>query len=105
MSKNVFADLGMPEPDERLLKAELASQISDIVEQRGLTQEKVAHMLCIDQPKVSAIKNGRLRGFSVVRLYTFLNALGKDVGIVKLRAGSIRMALIVNVFLVDFLRQ
>lgn len=82
MSQNVFADLGMPEPDEKLLKAELASQIDDIIEQRGLTQSEVAHILGVDQPKVSAIKNGRLREFSVVRLYKFLNALGKDVRIV-----------------------
>ena len=82
MSKNVFADLGMPEPDERLLKSELASQIDNTIKQRGLTQSEVAQILGIDQPKVSAIKNGRLRGFSVVRLYKFLNALGKDVRIV-----------------------
>lgn len=82
MSKNVFADLEMPEPDERLLKAELASQVGDIIERRGLKQDEIAQILGIDQPKVSAIKNGRLRGFSVVRLYKFLNALGKDVRIV-----------------------
>jgi len=65
-----------------LLKAELASQISDVIKQRELKQNEIAQILGVDQPKVSAIKNGRLRGFTVVRLYKFLNALGKDVRIV-----------------------
>ena len=65
-----------------MLKAELASQISDVIKQRELKQNEIAQILGVDQPKVSAIKNGRLRGFTVVRLYKFLNALGKDVRIV-----------------------
>ncbi len=82
MSKNVFADLGLPDADERLLKASLASQINDIIDSRKLKQKETAKILGVDQPKVSAIRNGRLRGFSVTRLYRFLNALGKDVKVV-----------------------
>lgn len=82
MSKNVFKDLGMIDADEKLLKSELAIQIGNIIKQRKLKQSEVATIIGVDQPKVSAIKNGRLRGFSVVRLYKFLNALGKDVMIV-----------------------
>lgn len=81
-SSNVFADLGLPNPEERLLKAELASKISSLIEQKNLTQMQAAELLGIDQPKVSALTRGRLEGFSAERLLRFLNALGSDVEIV-----------------------
>lgn len=81
-SPNVFADLGLPNPEERLLKAELASKISSLIEQKNLTQMQAAELLGIDQPKVSALTRGRLEGFSAERLLRFLNALGSDVEIV-----------------------
>ncbi len=81
-SGNVFEDLGLPDSDEMLVKAELVLQISRIIEERGLTQVEAAELLGVDQPKVSALLRGRLRGFSVERLSRFLNALGQDVEIV-----------------------
>jgi predicted XRE-type DNA-binding protein len=81
-SGNVFADLGLPHAEELLAKADLAIQISQIIEDRELTQAEAAEMLGIDQPKVSALVRGRLEGFSMERLYRFLNALGQDVEIV-----------------------
>ena len=81
-SGNVFADLGLPNPEERLLKAELASLISSAIEQKNLTQMKAAELLGIDRSKVSALTRGRLSGFSTARLLRFLNALGNDVEIV-----------------------
>jgi predicted XRE-type DNA-binding protein len=81
-SGNVFADLGLPDADELLVKAELVMQISRIVEERGLTQVQAAELLGIDQPKVSHLLRGNLRGYSVERLSRFLNALGQDVEIV-----------------------
>lgn len=81
-SGNVFADLCLPNPEERLLKAELASLISSLIEQKNLTQIEAAELLGIDQPKVSALTRGRLEGFSAERLLGFLNALGSDVEIV-----------------------
>ena len=81
-SGNVFADLGLPNPEERLVKAELASKISSAIEQKNLTQMQAAELLGIDQPKVSALTRGRLEGFSAERLLRFLNALGNDVEIV-----------------------
>jgi predicted XRE-type DNA-binding protein len=80
--KNVFADLGLPAPDELLVKAELARRIGVLVEARGLNQEEAARVLQIDQPKVSALKRGRLAGFSIERLMRFLVLLGNDVEIV-----------------------
>jgi predicted XRE-type DNA-binding protein len=80
-SGNVFADLRIPNPEQYLAKAKLAAQILRIVERRGLTQAAAGKLLGINQPKVSALLNGRLDGFSSDRLFRFLNALGCDVRI------------------------
>lgn len=81
-SGNVFADIGVREPEEELAKAQLASRIRDIVRQRRLTQVAAATMLRIDQPKVSALLNGRLTSFSSERLMRLLTRLGQDIEIV-----------------------
>lgn len=80
-SGNVFADLGLPNPDELLVKAELAHQISEIISGRQLTQIEAAELLGIDQPKISALVRGKLSGFSIERLFRFLNTLGSNVEI------------------------
>ncbi|HUZ01931.1 MAG TPA: helix-turn-helix transcriptional regulator [Thermomicrobiaceae bacterium] len=81
-SGNVFADLGFAEPQEMLLKAELARSISATIRARNLTQAQAAEILGVDQPKVSALMRGRLTIFSIDRLLRFLTALGNDVEIV-----------------------
>ena len=78
---NVFADLGLSNPEERLLKAELVRKISEIITNLNLTQVQVAEILGIDQPKVSLLIRGRLSGFSTDRLMNYLNKLGSDVEI------------------------
>jgi predicted XRE-type DNA-binding protein len=80
-SGNVFADLELPDAEEMQAKAELARQILSIITRRRLTQAKAAEILGIDQPKVSALVRGKLGGFSMERLFHFLNALGRDVQI------------------------
>jgi predicted XRE-type DNA-binding protein len=80
-SGNVFADLGFVEPEEELTKAQLASHIRQILERRRLTQVAAAELMGIDQPKVSALLNGRLGNFSSDRLMRLLTALGQDVEI------------------------
>jgi predicted XRE-type DNA-binding protein len=80
-SGNVFADLGLPEPEEELTKAQLASHIREILQRRRLTQAAAAALMGIDQPKVSALLNGRLANFSSERLMRLLTALGHDVEI------------------------
>src|SRR5947209_3478238 len=80
-SGNVFADLGLKNPEDLLAKAELVQRISDIIVERKLTQAKAAKLLGIDQPKVSALLRGKLEGFSLDRLFRFLNALGRNVEI------------------------
>jgi predicted XRE-type DNA-binding protein len=81
-SGNVFADLGYPDAEERQTKLRLALALNQIIAQRRLTQAAAAERLGINQPKVSALANYKLGGFSVERLLTFLTALDRDVEIV-----------------------
>ena len=81
-SGNVFADLGLADADEHLIKAGLVAKIDRIIRQRHLTQAAAAQLIGIDQPKVSAMLAGQFRGYSVERLMRFLVALGHDVEIV-----------------------
>jgi len=80
-SGNIFADLGLPNPEQELLKAQLSLHIYRIVKQRGLTQAQAAAVLGIKQPHVSALMRNRAGNFSVGRLMEFLTALGQDVRI------------------------
>jgi predicted XRE-type DNA-binding protein len=80
-SGNVFADLGLPNPDLALAKAELVQRIRDLLAERSLTQVEAAKLLGLDQPKVSALVRGRVAGYSIDRLFRFLNALGQQVEI------------------------
>jgi predicted XRE-type DNA-binding protein len=81
-SGSVFADLGLPDAEERLVKADLALEIGRILQQRQLTQRAAAELMGIDQPKVSHLLRGRLAGYSTERLLHFLPARGRDVEIV-----------------------
>lgn len=78
-SGNVFADLGLPNPEQDLLKAQLTLQIYKIVKARRLTQAQAGVVLGIRQPHVSALMRNRAGNFSVGRLFEFLTALGQDV--------------------------
>jgi predicted XRE-type DNA-binding protein len=80
-SGNVFADMGLPEAEEELTKAQLASHIRQVIKHQRLTQIAAAALMDIDQPKVSALINGRLANFSSERLMRLLTALGQDVDI------------------------
>jgi predicted XRE-type DNA-binding protein len=81
-SGNVFADIGLPNPEERLAKADLAIRIAAAVRARRLTQSGAARILKIDQPKISRLLRGQLSGFSTGKLMHFLTLLGRDVEIV-----------------------
>lgn len=79
---NVFADLGFDQSEEELAKVKLAVHIWMIINDRKLTQTAAGKIMGLDQPKVSALLNGRLANFSSDRLMRFIAALGKDVDIV-----------------------
>ena len=81
-TKNVFSDLGYPDATERQAKLRLAYALNRVLEQRDLTQTAAATLLGVTQPKVSALRNYKLEGFSVERLMTLLTVLDQDVDIV-----------------------
>jgi predicted XRE-type DNA-binding protein len=78
-SGNVYADLGYENSEEMLLKAHLVMLLSKAIKAKGLNQCQAAELLGIDQPKVSALVRGQFRGYSLERLFKFLNALDLDV--------------------------
>jgi predicted XRE-type DNA-binding protein len=81
-SGNVFADLVLPNAEEEKTKVRLAYEVNQIIESRGMSQIAAARRLNINQPKISALSNYRIDGFSVERLMNFLTALDRDVDIV-----------------------
>jgi predicted XRE-type DNA-binding protein len=80
-SGNVFADLGLPDAEELLLKAQIASLISEKIRLHGLSQSDAAARMGTTQPNVSNIVTGRLNRFSLEKLLFFVRALGQDVEI------------------------
>ena len=78
-SGNVFADIGLPDAEELLLKATLVFEIGQLIDKKGLTQAEVAKRTGLDQPKISRLLHGRLSGFSIDRLFAILNRLGHSV--------------------------
>lgn len=81
-SMNVYADLGKADADEMLVKAQLASKISEIIKRRRLTQVQAAELLGMPQPKLSNMLRGRFRGISEAKMLECLTRLGRDVQIV-----------------------
>ncbi|MGC0772509.1 MAG: helix-turn-helix transcriptional regulator [Candidatus Acidiferrum sp.] len=81
-SGNVFADLGLANPEEKQTKVRLAVAINHILAERRLSQARAARELGINQPKISALSCYRLDGFSVERLMHFLGRLGCEIEIV-----------------------
>jgi len=80
-SGNVLVDLGLSDAAELTTKVQLAAAINQQIEARSLSQIAVAELLTVNQPKVSALQNYKLDGFSVERLMTFLTGLGSDIEI------------------------
>jgi predicted XRE-type DNA-binding protein len=97
-SGNVFADLGVEHPEQELTKAKLVWEIEKIIREKKLTQAKVAKIMGINQPKVSAMIRRKLDGFSVERLIHFLNMLGQDIDIVVRQKPRNRKKAVVNVY-------
>lgn len=81
-STNVYADLGMADAEEMLVKAQLATKIGDIIKRRKLTQVQASQLLGITQPKLSGLLRGQFRGISETKMLECLTRLGRDVEIV-----------------------
>jgi len=78
---NVFADLGLPDAEEMLVKAQLAFEIAREIKAHGLTQSQAAARIGLTQPKLSNLLRGRFRGISEDKMMRCLAALGRDVTI------------------------
>jgi predicted XRE-type DNA-binding protein len=81
-SGNVYADLGLADSQEMLVKAKLASKISDIIKRQNLTQQQAGAVLAMSQPKVSLLLRGQFRGISEAKMLECLARLGRDIDIV-----------------------
>jgi len=81
-SANVYRDLGFPDAEEMLVKAQLVSKIREIIQGKGLTQVEAARILGLSQPKLSGILRGQFRGVSERKLIDCLTSVGRDVEIV-----------------------
>jgi len=94
-STNVYADLGRPDAEEMLVKAQLASRIGEIIKRRRLTQVAAAEITGLPQPKLSGLLRGQFRGVSEAKMLACLTRLGRDVRIVvgpaRRRAGAGRI--------------
>ena len=84
-SGNVFADIGVRDPEGSLLRAKLAKQIADIIKSRHLNQAQVAEILGVDQPKVSKLIRGHITGFTSDRLLRYLKSLDYEIETIKFR--------------------
>ncbi len=78
-SGNVFADIGLPNPDEHLAKANIALTIAETIRARGLTQEEAGKILQLPQPKVSDLVRGKLDKFTTDRLLRYATKLNYNV--------------------------
>ena len=89
-SGNVYRDLGFPDPDDMLLKAQLVSAIDEILRSGGMTRAEASRVLGIRQPKLASIFQGHFHDVSAHKLMECLNKLGRDVEIVvkPARAGD-----------------
>jgi predicted XRE-type DNA-binding protein len=81
-SGNVFADLGLPNPEEELVKAKLVSKIADVIGKRRMTQAQAGEIMGLPQPKVSELCNGRTETYSVERLCRLLTRIGVGISFV-----------------------
>jgi predicted XRE-type DNA-binding protein len=81
-STNVYADLGLPDAEEMLIKAKLAAKIAEILAARGWTQQQAGQILGLPQPKLSKMLRGQFRGISEAKMLECLTRLGRDIQIV-----------------------
>lgn len=95
-SGNVFEDLGLPNPEERKFKAELAMRIANLMKEKSMTQAQLGELVGLDQPKISKMLRGQLREFSVERLFSVLNRLGRriEVRVLEVEPENARMLMV-----------
>ena len=78
-SGNVFKDLGLPSPDERLAKAKLAYKINRLIADQGMAQRNATDVLGISRSKMTALRNGRLQNFTIDYLISLFRRMDSDL--------------------------
>jgi predicted XRE-type DNA-binding protein len=91
-SGNIFADIGIPNAEEHLAKADLVIGIASLIKSKGLTQTETSKLIGLAQPDVSKLLRGHFAGYSYERLFGFLNALGEKITITVTPAKSAKEA-------------
>jgi predicted XRE-type DNA-binding protein len=76
---SAFHGLGLSDADDLQVRADLIRAIGLIVQERKLTQAQAAKVMAMDQPRVSALLNGKINLFSTDRLLRAVRDLGQDV--------------------------
>lgn len=89
-SGNVFADIGIGQPEEALAKARIVETIADLLARQDLSQQKAGRLVGLTQPQISRLVRGDTREFSYERLMRVLTALGQDVDITIRQAAGRR---------------
>lgn len=79
---NIFAELGRPDAQAHMLKAQIVAELYRLVSERKLTQAKAGELMGLTQPEVSRLFKGTFREYSVERLMALLTAFDRDVEIV-----------------------
>lgn len=96
-TENIFADMGVPDPEEAYAKAQLAYAIRRVITARGLSQRETALIARVKQPQISDITRGRLAGFSMDRLTTILNRFDQDVDItIHPKRGAVARTVVIS---------
>lgn len=75
-SGNVYADIGVAQPEAMLAKAQLAQRIGSNDAARKLTQREAAEITGLPQSKLSNILRGKFRGVSEAKLMEHLLCAG-----------------------------
>jgi phage-related protein/predicted XRE-type DNA-binding protein len=87
-SGNPFADVGLPDPDAELMKADLASEIVRVLRERKLTGARAAELAGVTEADISRIRKASLDRFTIDRLVKALNRLDIEVTVRTRARGS-----------------
>lgn len=82
VARSVYAELGLPDAEAMAVKAQLVTEIAELLVSRKLTQTAAADLFGMPQPKLSNLLRGQFRGVSERKLMDCLTRLGRDVDIV-----------------------
>ena len=81
-SGNIYKDLGFPNPEEMQAKAHLVFKIQDTINERKLSLDKAAEILCISKSELSNLLHGQFESSTIDSILSLLRKLDHDVEIV-----------------------